>query len=157
MILQDIINTYKILKDNTKQYYGRIGYAANKNISILENEIKAYEASRSMSEEIKEYESLRIELCKTHAKKDENGNPKYTDDGTSFVIDNYENFHKEVMQIHNKYATHINEHNLRIAASDKMLSEDIKIDLFKIKVSEEEISKLNGEALKGIMEFIELT
>ncbi len=156
MTLQDIINSYKLLNNNLTHYYGKLGYAVNKNLHIFEKEIKAYNASRTMTKEMQEYESLRINLCKTHAKKDDNGNPTLTDDKTSFVIENHEIFEKEYFELEKKYIAHINDHDIRITESNKLLSEEIDLNLIKVKVTDEEISKLNGEALRGIMEFIEL-
>lgn len=79
----DILALYTGLS-NINNYQGvRFNYAIAKNLKAAEKEVKILgEQEVKVRECLKDYEVARIDCLKSHAKKDENGNPIKLKEGT---------------------------------------------------------------------------
>lgn len=158
MKLQNAIELYSTLNNRLAKFNGRIAYAANKNMRLLKSEVEIFEATRSMSPEMTEYDNLRIALCKSFAQKDEQGNVKTTNENgaVKVVLADAIAFEGALAELQKRFADALNEHREKIAKSNALLTEEITLDLYRITVTDSEIQNLDGESVAALMDFIEL-
>jgi hypothetical protein len=130
----------------------RFNYAVAKNISKLESETESMKKSIEVSPEFKAYDDARIELAKSHAKKDEKGSPII--ENNQFILEDKEKFTKEFDELKEKNKEVISAREEQIKDFESLLEEESDIETFKIKISEvpEEITTEQMTALLPLIE-----
>lgn len=128
-------------------------YCISKNKRLLEQEIKDINNSYPSSEEFKQYDKERIEICNKYGKKDEKGEFIFTTNG-SYVIENKEEFDKEIELLNNKNKTIIDERQKQIDNLNDFLEEESSFKPFLINI-EEVPNNINSNQFDKIFYIIE--
>jgi hypothetical protein len=105
------------------------------------------------TDRFQEFESKRIELCKKHATKDENGEP-HVENNVFLGLTNNSGFDSDVKLIMEEYKETITEYNKKQDEFKAILLEDIKLDDIP-KISNIPDDIINGIDLELIVDLIE--
>lgn len=108
----------------------KFAYTLIKNKKKIEEEIKILEEVVKASDDFSIYENERIRLCEIYCEKDDNGKPVILEN--KYKILNVENFDNELNSLKEKHMSSILERERQINEYNKMLEEDIDINLSKI-------------------------
>ena len=163
--LEDTLTGIRQVYKDKKVVNAKFFYALKRNMDLIKDEVtkirlelmNSYQTQRN-DEKDSEYEKKRIELCKNHAKKDENGGPIITERGHFDIApENMETFQKEYAELNEEYKEVMEKRKNDAEAINKMLSEPIDIKLYKIKIdmlpNNEEV--LTPEDIDYLMPIIE--
>jgi hypothetical protein len=107
-------------------------YFTLRNLRVIEDEIKVLEEVKKPSEAYIEYEKERIELCKKHAKKDEQGNPII--EQNRYVFDNINEFNIILAELITKHKSATDEYDKQYHEFSKLLDEENDISFYKINL-----------------------
>lgn len=110
----------------------RFAYAIAKNKKFIQEELELVEKTLVHSDEFKAYEEKRVELCKKHAHKDENGEAKMTNN--AFDIVDRKQFDKELKVLQEEYKDTLEENIKKVEDYNKLLETETEITFFKIKL-----------------------
>ena len=113
----------------------KFSYAIAKNKRKIEADIELLREAIKPSDRMKEFDEKRIELAKTHSKKDGRGEPQKITTlagQEEFVIEDMDAFTKEVEALKELYKDAVEEQDAKIAEANKMMEEEISIELEKI-------------------------
>lgn len=130
----------------------KFSYGVVKNINIIKPEIEALQKSMEMSEEFQKYEEERIALARKHATKDEKGMPMTK--ANSFVIADMEAWKKDFDELNEVNKEIVSAREEQIKEYNKLLEEDITVELYKIKMEDVPQDITTGQ-LEGIFPIIE--
>lgn len=134
----------------------KFNYLLNKNKRLIDEEQKALAESSKPSEEIVEFERKRLDLCKTHCIKDENGNPILNKESNRFEgLDKSEEFKKEYEELVKEYDSVIKENQEKMNQYDELLQEESKVELVKIPLDVVPDDVITGDDLEKLMVIIE--
>ncbi len=112
----------------------KLNYAIAKNVNKLEQEVIAIEKSLEASVGFKEYEKARIELAKSHAKKDDNGIP-VEKDGRYIMVDE-DKFNKEWGKLKLKHKKDLDAREEQLKDFNKLLDLEVPIELFMVDLKD---------------------
>lgn len=121
---------------------GKVAYAIAKNRKLVENELEILQETLKESESFKKYQEERIELAKSHAKKDEKGNPvtetilQGGNPVNSFVIEDQKAWEQEFEALKEKHKEALNQRTEQENAFNLLMEEDSKLEFHKIEESE---------------------
>lgn len=132
MIKKELYALYSSLQALQGAGGARFAYAISKNKKFIQEELELVEKSLVQSDEYKAYEAKRIELCKKHSHKDENGEAKMTNN--TFDIIDRKKFDKELKVLQDEYKDTLEEHLKKVEEYNKLLDMDTEITFFKIKL-----------------------
>jgi len=109
----------------------RFVYVIAKNISLLQDEIKALNKAQEPSEAFIEFDNKRIELAEKFSEKEENGDPKIIrDKGQSrFVIKDIKAFEKAVDELKKSNADVVEDREKQLEDFNNILNEEFEIHL----------------------------
>jgi hypothetical protein len=128
---KDLYNSFHAL-EVVKDLKGvKFAYALLKNKKKIEEEIKIFEEIIKPNAKFEEYEIERIRLCEFHSEKNEDGTPVIISNRYKLVDDNI--FNKELELLKLDYNEFIDERMMQLNEYNKMLEEDINIEIIKIK------------------------
>lgn len=130
----------------------KFSYGVAKNINILKPEIEALQKSVEMTEEFQKYEEERIALARNHAVKDEKGVAMMKDG--SFVIADMDAWKKDFKEFNEPYKEVIAKRDEQIKEYNKLLEEEVAVELYKIKMEDVPQDITTGQ-LEGIFPVIE--
>jgi len=108
-------------------------YALAKNKALLEKEVTALRTAGKWLDDFAEYDKQRLDLCRLHAKKDENNLPMAK--MNMFIIADQVKFDKELDEIRKKYKKAITEQEKRDKDLEKILDEEVEVEFFPIRFS----------------------
>ena len=131
----------------------KFAYTVIKNKKKIEEEIKLLEEVVKASEGFSIYEQQRIQLCELHCEKDENGRPVISEN--KYKILDVEKFDGELGQLKDKYMSDILERERQINEYNRMLEEDIDINLSKLDFNDipTDISITQLESIEFMVNF----
>ena len=127
LILGQVLSNLDINATNIKWQYAVI-----KNKKLLESEIKLIQSLRKEVEQMKVYESERVATCVQHCEKDANNQP-IIEENRYKVID-MDAFNKAMAELQEKYKEAFEEDGKIQAEFEKLLDEEVNIDLYKVKM-----------------------
>ena len=115
-------------------------YLLLKNKRLLDPEVESLQTIQKPSEDYEKFNEARVELCKEHADKDEQGNPKVTRDpvnGTEqfSMLENKEAFDKAVKELQETHKEAIDEAEQKQEDFMALLNEEIELELITIPLS----------------------
>lgn len=145
----DLYNGLSVIKDLKGV---KLNYAIAKNISLLEPEVKALQKAHMSSDSFQEYEKKRVEIAEKYAKKEENGNPIIVND--NYILEDKYGFTKEVEKLNKEYKKTIDERKAQMEEVDKLLLEEVPIELHKITLDDIP-NDVTTEQMKSIIKIIE--
>lgn len=108
----------------------KFSYALIKNIKSIESDINELNEIIKPNEDFLQFEQERISVCKSHAIKDENGEPILN--GDEFQIENMEQFNADLEPMKVKYQDVLSKRQKQIEEYNTLLDEEIQEDLIKI-------------------------
>lgn len=132
MIKKELYALYSSLQALQGAGGARFAYAISKNKKFIQEELELVEKSLIQSDEYKAYEAKRIELCKKHSHKDENGEAKMTNN--TFDIIDRAAFDTELKVLQEAYSVELENHLKKVEEYNKLLETDTEITFFKIKL-----------------------
>lgn len=151
-VIQEILKVSKVSELNWK-------LIQNKNIlKVYKEEIDEF---LNQSEEFKQYENKRIELCNKYAKKDKDGNPIIINISNKFIYDGLENnkeFLFSVKKLNKEYEEVIKIRNEQVKHYDEVIMNeevDLNDKLKKIKISSLPDNIICGDLLECLFPIIE--
>jgi len=138
----------------------KFSYALAKNSEKIDSELKLMDATIKPTEKYKEYDKERVELCKEHAAKDDNGMPKMTHSPSNprvevFVgLENNPKFDKAAGVLKAKYKGAVETRETTLEKYGEVMDEEIKFELHMIQF-EDVPENITGNQLRGIVRIIE--
>lgn len=108
----------------------KFAYTIIKNKKVIEEEIKDLEEVVKANPEFEKYEQERIQLCELHSEKGEDG--KALIDDQKYKIIDQTKFDSELESLKGNYGDSIKERFNQIDEYNKMLDEDIEMDIKKL-------------------------
>lgn len=108
----------------------KFAYTIIKNKKVIEEEIKDLEEVVKANPEFEKYEQERIQLCELHSEKDQNGKALIEDQ--KYKIIDQTKFDVELETLKGKYGESINERFRQIDEYNKMLDENVEMDIKKL-------------------------
>lgn len=148
---KDLIRIYEGLNAVKKLAGVKFAYAVAKNLKLLTSEIENLQEGIKPTREIDLYEEERIEMCKKHAKKEEQGKPVIN--GGEYVIIDISAFNTELETLKEKYKKDLELQKEHLAEYTKMLDEDTSLVLHQVSIDVVP-DGITGEQLEAIFEII---
>ncbi len=150
---RDLYNSFQAL-DVVKDLKGvKFAYALLKNKKKIEEEIKIFEEIIKPNSKFEEYEMQRIKLCELHSEKNEDGTPVIIGDRYKLIDENVFNKELEILKL--DYKEFIDERMKQINEYNKMLDEDINIEIIKIKFDDIP-SNISAKELEDIQFMVDM-
>jgi hypothetical protein len=113
----------------------KFAYALQKNIRKIKPIEDELNKILSPSDEIKEFERLRVEICTTFAQKDADLKPIVKNGHYEVSPDRKEAFEKEIETLKLAHGTAIKEHKWKQEKVQKLMEEEIDFEVMGIKNS----------------------
>lgn len=113
----------------------KLGLAVAENIELISGKVKIMqELINNYSNEFKDFEQKRIDLCKKYSKIGENGEPKIDLKTKKFIIDETKTiqFQKEYELLENKYKKTFETEKIRQKELAEEFQKEINIELYPI-------------------------
>jgi len=134
----------------------KFNYLLNKNKRLIDEEQKTLAEISKPSDKIVEFETKRLELCRTHCTKDDDGNPVLNKDTNRFEgLDKSAKFKKAFEKLAKEYDEAIKENQEKMNQYDELLQEESKVELVKIPIDIVPDDVIAGNDLAILMEIIE--
>lgn len=135
-------------------------YATAKNGAKIDREMKAMQSGLKATPEYTKYDTERIDLCKKHADKDENGKPKMASTQKPgeqvFVgLEGNAEFDVEATALKETYKDAISEREGLIEDYNTALDEEIEFDLHMIQFKDIPQDTITASQLRGIIDIVE--
>jgi hypothetical protein len=105
-----------------------------KNLKRMETEVGILQELAKPSPKLQEYETTRIELCKKHAKKNDQGVPVIVDN--NYEIAEEAAFEAELAKLRMEYEEVIKEQEDRVNKLNDILKEESDVQPYQIKLEE---------------------
>lgn len=132
----------------------KFAFSVLKNRKIFEKQIEEdkeiFEKILAPTEDFKEFETKRIELCVIHSEKDEVGNPIVEND--QYKISDYDSFNIELEKLYEKHKETVESRKKQIDDYNSLMEEELELE-FK-KVSFEDIPEDISEKQLRNLEFM---
>lgn len=122
----------------------KFAYAVLKNKNKIKSKLEKIWEKYPISVQYGLYDTQRDELAKKYSKKDEEGNPVVK--GEKYVIENKEEFEKELEKLKETHKDAIKEREQQIADYQKELDEESDIEIHMVSEVPEGISARELEA-----------
>lgn len=108
----------------------KFSYALIKNIKTIESEINRLNEIIKPTEDFLQFEQERIAICRSHAIKDENGEPILN--GDEFQIEDMSKFNSDLEPMKMKYQDVLHKRQQQIEKYNSLLDEQVEVELIKI-------------------------
>jgi hypothetical protein len=131
---QEIIVLYQSLNKLGNLSGVKFAYSVNKNIHLIEPEIKSLEKALEASEEFKKFEEKRMALVEKFAKKDEKGEKVVKDN--QYEIEDHEEFNKEFEILKEENKEVYETRQKQIDEYNELLKSESTVILHKIALSD---------------------
>lgn len=153
MTKQEIINLYNNLNTLGDLRGVKFSYGVARNIQKLKQEVDAFQLVSKPSEEYSVFDNERIELAKSHSKKDDKGEPVVV--GNEFQIEDEKKFNKELDALRKKHKSAIEAREKQIEEVTALLEEESTVELHKIKIEDvpEDITTAQMSAIFSLIEY----
>ncbi|MDD3302229.1 MAG: hypothetical protein PHN31_01640 [Candidatus Gracilibacteria bacterium] len=153
---KDLIRIHNAITGLSNIEGSKFAYAMIKNKKLIRNELENIEGSIFDTENYKEYNKLRIELCEKFCEKNQDGSCIFINDingQQSYKIENKKEFEKEILELQEKFKEDIEHKTNQLVEYNKLLDEEINIELFMIK-SDDLPNMLTVEQTESIFDLI---
>jgi len=127
----ELFGLYEWLEAVSHIWWVRFAYWVAKNKKIILNELKTIESANELTEDYKNFEKERIELCEKFADKDENWKAKIV--GKSYDIPDIDGFNLELKKLREKYQSALEEMQKNNEEYEALLEQESELKLFTIK------------------------
>lgn len=130
----EVINLFNGLHTVLDLPGAKFSYAVARNINILKTETRALAKAERPMDDFLTYEKERIELAKSHAKKDKDGNPvtEEKEAGKSFVVEDMKKFQEDFEKLKEKHKEALDRRKKQLDDFNELLKEESKVDLYTI-------------------------
>lgn len=150
---KDLFSLYQGLKSVGKLVGVTFGYAVNKNLRTVKNELELLEETLKPSEQFLEFRKKQEEIVKKYAKKDEKG---------EFVIENFnydikgseEEVAKEIKPLREEYKEVLEAREAQEKAYNELLEKESDFKPYTVK-KEDLPKEITGDQMASIFDIIE--
>lgn len=153
---KDILTLNEALKSlNLKG--AKFAYVVARNIEVLKPEITALVEAAKQSDEYKEYEAKRVEICKEHAEKDENNEPVLINKGTvseEYKIADQKSFEASLKKLNDENKEVIRAREKQIEEFNSLLEENKDINFHKVSLKDVP-DEITSQEMASIISIIE--
>jgi hypothetical protein len=133
MFVHQLINIKNIL-DKVSNYDGvDFAYTVFKNKRLIENKLMEVDFIKNVSQEIIEYENIRVGYCNQYSKKDANGNPIIENEIYLIEDDKKEEFKSKMDELYEKYKPFIDVRQKQIEMFNEKMNKEIDFEFIKLK------------------------
>ncbi len=122
-------------KFTQKETHRKFAYGVIKNKKILSDEIEALKAASSHTEEFKQFEKERVQICEVLCDKKEDGSPLIGPTNQYVVVENKEKLDAEINTLREKHKDALDEFDKREEEIKDLLEEEMEFDVHQIKFS----------------------
>ena len=130
--LWNVIMRVEEFKSNIK-----VSYFVAKNKMLLKSHVESIAKLQTPDKDFQEFEYKRSLLIQRYSEKDRNGKSQYCSQSKQYVITvNREQFEDEVAKLRESYKDALEKRDKQMTSYFQVLTEDISLDLVKIKLSE---------------------
>jgi len=151
MTKQDALNLYQNLNVLGNLSGVKFSYAVAKNANLLKAEVEALETSVKPLPAFEAYDTERVELARSHAKKDDQGNPTIV--GNQFIIEDQKAFDKDLEELKSKHKEALEIRQTQLDEYAKLLKEPSEVVLHKITLADVP-NQVTVTQMTAIQEFI---
>lgn len=127
----ELFGLYEWLEAVSYIWWVRFAYWVAKNKKMILNELKTIESANEPTEDYKNFEKERIELCEKFANKDENWQAKII--GKSYDIPELLEFNIELKKLREKHKNALDEMQKKNEEYEKLLDQESDLELFTIR------------------------
>lgn len=117
-----VIELHKDLQGIKNLKGAKVNYAIARTLAALEPIILSFRKTLDPSEAYQKYDTLRAELAKKHAAKDEKGKPVIEDN--AYKLENLEEFDKELDVLITEHKEAVDERKTQVDNFNKFLTEE---------------------------------
>lgn len=133
----DYLNLFKLIGElKNANGTAKWAYAASKNLKIIYPLFVDFMKMNEPTQSFKEFDNARIQLCLKYTEKDKEGNA-IIENGNYKILEKYKDkFLKELENLKQLYPQALLDQQKQVEDAEKFLSEEIKIELHKIKIAD---------------------
>ena len=152
---KDLFSVYSVIEAMLKE-----SKVVKLNFYLLENKKKIKDAidnivgSINVTDKYKEYDNLRVELCKKYCSKDSNGVPIIKDDNYVGLDDN-EEFSEKLKELIKNNKSTVDEYIKSMKEYNALLDEDVDLGLKKINIELIPNDLITGEMQEILLPLLE--
>ena len=155
----DNINLYSALSDKKlgSLQGAKFAYAISRNLSLLQPEIDALKKALEASDEFQKYDEARVELAKSHAKKNDKGEPETTKNAQgqeTFVLENQEAFDKAFEALKEEHKATLEARQKQVDEQNELLKTESTVTLYKVSLADVP-NAITADQMKAISEIVE--
>lgn len=152
------INLFNVLSDKKLgQLSGaKFAYAVAKNLGLLQPEIDALKKALEASDEFQKYDEARVELAKSHAKKNDKGEPETTKNAQgqeTFVLEDQEAFDKAFEALKEEHKATLEARQKQVDEQNELLKTESTVTLYKVALADVP-NAITADQMKGLAEII---
>lgn len=149
---QEVLDLYKAFQAVSHLKGVKFAYAVAQNLNILKREVEAISLASHPSNEFLEFDKKRAELAKSHAKKDEKGEPItiMVNGANEYDIVDAKVFEEQYEALKEENKAILDERTKQIEDLDNLLQEKVDVELYELKMSTVP-EDVTGEMLAGIL------
>lgn len=138
MFVHQLINVKNTL-DKVSTYDGvDFAYAVFKNKRLVENKLMEVDFIKNVSQEIIEYENIRVGYCNQYSKKDLEGNPIIENEIYLIEEDKKDEFKSKMDELYQKYIPFIEARQKQIDLFNEKMNKEIDFEF--VKLNKEQLS-----------------
>jgi len=135
----------------------KFNYVIDKNREVIEKEVDDMKKLNEPSKDFQDYDKIRLQLLQKFSDKDDDGNPKFTQENGMVKFDippsSMKEFQTELENNTKEHESAIKERDKQLFEYDKFLQEEVKITFETLTIKEID-NKINGEQYKIIKHFV---
>lgn len=144
-----IIQLFELLQKNISGNI-KFNYWLAKTRTKLKGEIEAIKEAIKYDDDFIKYQNERIALCEKYAKKDKEGNPIIKNN--NFIIDNEEDFEKEIEALKQKYSETIKKAEERTKEIEQFLETTTDTQIPQININDIPDNAFSPEEIELLIE-----
>lgn len=134
----------------------KFAYSVAKNIGLLQPEFEALKKALEASDEFQKYDEARVELAKSHSKKNDKGEPEKTlntQGVESFVIEDQSAFDKAFEALKEEHKATLEVRQKQVEEQNELLKTESTVTLYKVALADVP-NNIIAEQMKAISEII---
>jgi hypothetical protein len=133
MFVHQLVNIKNTL-DKVSNYEGLdFAYTVFKNKRLIENKLMEVDFIKNVSQEIIEYENIRIGYCNQYSKKNQEGDPIIENEIYLIDEDKKDEFKSKMDELYEKYKPFIDDRQKQIELFNQKMNTEIDFDFVKLK------------------------
>lgn len=149
---RDLFRLHKGLVDVSYLSGVKFAYTVVKNKKLIETEIQLLQDIIKPTDDFQRYERERIELCENFCVRGDDGQPIV--ENNNYKIDDKAGFDEAMDILKDKYETEIVNRAKQVDDYNRLLGEDVDINLIKLKVTDLP-EGMSADQIESVLEIVE--